>query len=92
MKILTQKFMSITKNRIVFKIKTGYKLELLSNHTVKLLGDGPIIDKNKDGDSIPKLELVDVVLLHCNLVQNYYQQASKVLYTFVSNTKFDGLI
>ena len=38
------------KNRIVFKIKTGYKLELLTNETMALLGDGPIIDKDKNGD------------------------------------------
>ena len=36
------------KNKVVFTLKTGCKLELLSNETMALLGDGPIIDKNKD--------------------------------------------
>ena len=44
------------KNRIVFERKTGYKLELLSNETMSLLGDGPITDKNKNGDNVPEIE------------------------------------
>ena len=48
-----------TKNRIVFKIKTGYKLELLSPETMKLLGTiKKDFDKDKDGEDIPKLELL----------------------------------
>ena len=48
-----------TKNRIVFKIKTGYKLELLSPETMKLLGTTKKdFDKDKDGEDIPKLELL----------------------------------
>ena len=48
-----------TKNRIVFKIKTGYKLELLCPETMKLLGTTKnVFDKNKDGEDIPKLELL----------------------------------
>ena len=38
-----------TLNRVTFRIKTGYKLELLTNETMRLLGDGPIIDTTKDG-------------------------------------------
>ena len=57
-----------TKNRIVFKIKTEYKLELLIPETVKLLGQEKDVDKNKDGENVPKLESVEVVLVHCNLV------------------------
>ena len=41
------------------------------------------VDKNKDGEDVPKLESVEVVLVHCNLVNNSYQQASKVLFTSV---------
>ena len=41
---------------------------------------------------MPKLEFVKVVLLHCNLVNNNYQQASKVLFTFVPNKQFGQLI
>ena len=54
-------------NRIVFKIKTGYKLELLSKETMKLLGStSSIIDKDKNSETVPKLENVEVVLVHCN--------------------------
>ena len=77
------------KNRIVFKIKTAYKLELLSPETMKLLGSTKKdVDKDKDGEDLPKLESVEVVLEHCNLVNNSYQQASKVLFTFVPNKQF----
>ena len=55
------------KNRIVFKIKTGYKLELLSKETMQLLGSSKKdIDKNKDGEIVPRLQIVEVVLVHCN--------------------------
>ena len=81
------------KNRIVFKIKTGYKLELLSPETMKLLGSTKKdVDQDKDGEDVPKLESVEVVLVHCNLVNNNYQQASKVLFTFVPNKQFGQLI
>ena len=67
-------------------IKTGYKLELLSPETMKLLGsakkDG---DKDNDGEDVPKLEFVEIVLVHCNLVNNSYQKACKVLLTLVPN-------
>ena len=77
------------KNRIVFKIKTGYKLELLTPETMKLLGSTKKdVDKDKDGEIVPKLESVEVVLVHYNLVKNDYQHTSKVLFTFVSNKQF----
>ena len=81
------------KNRIVFKIRTGYKLELLSLETMKLLGSTKKdVDKDKNGEDVPKLKSVKVVLVHCNLVNNSYQQASKVLFTFVPNKQFRQLI
>ena len=77
---------------MVFKVKTVYKLELLSPKMIKLLGIAKKdVDKNKDGD-VPKLKFVEVVLVHCNLVNNSYQQASKVLFTFVPNKQFVQLI
>ena len=77
------------KNRIVFKIKTGYKLELLTPETMRLLGSAKKdVDANKNSENVPKLELVEVALVHCNLVNNNYQQASKVLFTFVPNKQF----
>ena len=80
-------------NRIVFKIKTGYKLELLSEETMKLLGStSSIIDKDKNSDTVPKSKNVEVVLVHCNLVNNSYQQHSRVLFTFVPNKQYGQLI
>ena len=81
------------KNRIVFKIKTGYKLQLLSPETMRLLGSSKKdVDKNEDGEDVPELESVEVVLGHCNLVNNSYQKASKVLFTFVPNKQYGRLI
>ena len=81
------------KNRIVFKIKTGYKLELLSPETMKLLASAKnYVDKDKDKEYMPKIESVEVLLMHCNLVNNSYQQATKVLFTFVPDKQFGQLI
>ena len=80
-------------NRIVFKIKTGYKLELLSKETMKILGStSNITDKDKNSDTVLNLENVEVVLVHCNLVNNSYQQHSRVLFTFVPNRQYGQLI
>ena len=81
------------KNRIVFKIKSGYKLELLTPETMKLLGStNKVVDKDKDGENVPKLKSAELVLVHCNLVKNDYQHASKVLFSFVPNKKFGQLL
>ena len=80
-------------NRIVFKIKTGYKLELLSKETMKLLGStSSIIDEDKNSENVPRLENVEAVLVHCNLVNNSYQQHSRVLFTFVPTKRYGQLI
>ena len=80
-------------NRIAFKIKSGYKLELLSKETMKLLGSSTdTIDSDKNSELVPKLESVDLALVHCNVVNNSYQQASKVLFTFIPNKKYGQLI
>ena len=50
------------------------------------------IDGDKNSELVPKLESVDLVLVHCNLVNNSYQQPSKVLFTFVPNKKYGQLI
>ena len=60
---------------------------------MQLLGSSEkVIDKNKNGELVPRLETVEVVLVHCNLVNNNYQQASKALFTFVPNKQFCQLI
>ena len=51
-----------------------------------------VIYQNKDGEIVQNLETVEVVLVRCNLVNNSYQQASKVLFTFVPNKLFGQLI
>ena len=83
-----QIYVNKIKNRIVFKIKTGYKLEVLTNETMQLLGSSKKdIDQSEDGEVVPRLETVVVVL-----VNNSYQQPSKVLFTFVLNKQFGQLI
>ena len=65
--------MNKIKNRIVFKIKTGYKLELLTKETMQLSGGSKKeIEQNKNGKIVPRLETVEVALVHCNLVNNNY--------------------
>ena len=60
---------------------------------MKLLGSTKkLFIKIKNGDNVPKLEIVEVVLVHCNLVKNDYQHTSKVLFTFAPNKKFRQLI
>ena len=74
------------KNKIVFKIKTGYKLELLTLETMKLLGSAKKdVDSDKNSEDVPKLESVEVVLVHCNLVKNDYQHKSNALFSFAPN-------
>ena len=84
----------IKKYGVVFKIKTGYKLELLTNETMKLLGSAKKkdVDKDKAGEIVPKLESIEVVLVHCNLVKNDYQHTSKVLFSFVPNKQLGQLM
>ena len=78
------------ENRIIFKIKTGYNLRLLTFETVKLLGviKSKII-KDKSGENVPHLEITEVVIVHHNVVNNDYLP---VLYTFVSNKSFGQLL
>ena len=60
---------------------------------MKLLGSTKNkITKDKNGENVPRLEITDVVLVHCNMVNNDYQHDSKVLYTFVPNKSFDSLL
>ena len=65
---------------------------MLTNETMRLLGDGPIIDKDKNGDNVPELEQVHSVLIHCNAVHNDYLQNGKLLYSFVPDKSFGQLL
>ena len=81
------------ENRITFKIKNGYYLELLKPETMKLLGSTKSkITKDKNGENVPHLEIVELVLVHFNLVNNDYQQDSRILFTFVPNKSFGTLL
>ena len=81
------------ENRITFKIKNEYYLELLTPETMKLLGSTESkITKDKCSENVPHLELVELVLVHCNLVNNNYQQDSRILCTFVPNKRFGSLL
>ena len=81
-----QIYVNKIENKITFKIKDGYSLELLTKETMKLLGRTENkITKDKNGENVPHLEITEVVLVHCNMVNNDYQQDSRVLCTFVPN-------
>ena len=75
------------------KLKLGYYLELLTPETMKLLENTENkINKAKNGENVPHLEITEVVVVHCNVVNNDNQQDSRVLYTFVPNKTFGSLL
>ena len=60
---------------------------------MKLLGSTENkIRKDKNGENVPHLEITEVILVHCDIVNNHYQQDSRVLYTFVPNKAFGSLL
>ena len=66
-------------------IKNAWNHEIIWQHK-------KIIDKMKDGKNVPSLEVVEIVLVQCNLVNNQYQQKSEVLYTFMPNKSYAYLL
>ena len=88
-----QIYVNKIENRVTFKIKNGYSLELLTPETMKLVGSTENkISKGKNGENVPHLEITEVVLVHCNIADNDYQQDSRVLHTFVPNKWFGSLL
>ena len=70
-----QIYVNKIENKVTFKIKNGYSLEVLTPETMKLLGSTKNkITKDKNGENIHHLEITKVVLVHCNVVNNDYQQ------------------
>ena len=62
------------ENRVTFKMKSGYSLKLLTPETMKLLpGTKNKITKDKNGENVPHLEITEVALVHCDIVNNDYQ-------------------
>ena len=81
------------ENRITFKLKTGYYLETPTSETMKLLRSTKIkITKDANCEIVRYLEITEVVLIHCNIVNNYCQKNSRVLETFVPNKSFGQLL
>ena len=80
----------------MFKMNTGYYLELLTPETIRLLESTKIkLDKNENCENDRNLEISkipEVVLVHYNIVNNNYQQNSTVFYTFVLNKLFSQLL
>ena len=88
-----QIYVNKIENRATSKIKNGYILELLTPETMKLLRSTENkITKDKNGETVLHLEITKVVLVHCDIVNNDYQQDSRVLYTFVPNKPFGSLL
>ena len=88
-----QIYVNKIENVVTFKIKNGYSLELLTPETMKLLWSTKNkITKDKNGENVPRLEIAEVVLVHCVIVNNDYQQDSRVLYTFAPNKLFGSLL
>ena len=80
----TRIYINRIENRITFRIKTGYHLEFLAPESIKFFGSAKSkIAKNKSGENVPHSEITKVVLVHYNIVNNDYEQDSRVLYTFV---------
>ena len=81
------------ENRITFKIKTGYYFELLTPEIMKLLGSTKNkIHKDKNVENVGHLEITEVILVNCNIVNSDYQQDSRDLYIFVPNKSLSQLL
>ena len=77
----------------MFKTKGGYYLELLTPETMKLLGSTKSkITKDENGENVPYLEISEAVLKHFYVLNNSYQQNSRILYTCVLNKSFGQLL
>ena len=74
-------------------MRTGYYLELLTPETMKFLGSTKNkIAKNENYENVPYLEITEVILVYCNIVNNDYWQYSRVLYILVSDKSFGQLL
>ena len=88
-----QIYVNKIENSVTFKIRNGYSLELLTPETMKLFGSTENkITKDKNSGNVPHLEIAEIVLVHCNIVNNDYQQDLRVLYMFVSNKPSGSLL
>ena len=92
-KLSVKIYVNKIENRITLKIENGYSLELLTHETMELFGGTENeITKDKNSENVLHLEIAEVVLVHCNIDNNDYQQGSRVLQTFVPNKPFGSLL
>ena len=81
------------QNRITFKLKTGWSLTLMTQQTQTLMGSKEkTINSSRNGELVPEMEITEVVLVHCSLVNNNYQRDSRILHTFVPDKSFGQLL
>ena len=80
------------ENTITFKIKTGYYFELLTVETMKLQWNTKSkIIENENSKNVLNSEIIKIILVHCNIVNNNYQQNSRVIHTFLYDISFGEL-
>ena len=88
-----QMYINRIKNRITFKIKTGCYLEPFTPETMELLQNTEKkVTKYNTGENVPHLKITEVALVHCNIVNNNYQQDPKFLYNLLPNKSFGQLL
>ena len=80
-------------NRLMFKIKGGYRLELQTAKTIKLFGSTKKINReNKNEEKVPSLPVIEVVLVQFNLLDNPYQQTPNKSYVYLFNVEPNNLV
>ena len=88
-----QIYVNKIENRVTFKIKNGCSLELLTPETMKLLGSTKNkITKDKNSENMSHLQITEILLVYCNIINNVYQQNPRALYMFVPNKPFGSLL
>ena len=88
-----QIYVNKIENSVTVKIKNEYRFEISTPETMKLVGSNESKKtKDKNGENAPRNEITEVVLVHCCIFNNHYQQDSRVFYTFVPNKPFGSLL
>ena len=88
-----QIYVNKTENSATVKTKNGYRFEISTPETMKLVGSNESKKtKDKNGENAPRNEITEVVLVHCCIFNNHYQQDSRVFYRFVPNKPFGSLL
>ena len=86
-------YVSMVDNRITVRIKNGDRLELLTLETMKLLGcTENKVTKDKNGENVPHLQIIEVVLVNCNIANNSYQQESRFLFIILEISPANRII